>query len=120
MNFPVLENEFLRIATDPEHGGRITGFRDKKSGAELLWYDPARLPVDPALDYDGNFAGGMDELLPNDPPEDGFPDHGELWTLPLDCRKDGDTLVLHGQLPLCGLDYRTYPTRPFPIQYLRL
>lgn len=106
MNFPVLENEFLRIATDPEHGGRITGFQDKKSGTELLWYDPARLPINPELDYDGNFAGGMDELLPNDPPEDGFPDHGELWTLPLDCRTDGDTLALHGKLPLCGLDYR--------------
>jgi hypothetical protein len=37
-------------------------------------------------DYDSNFYGGIDELIPNDIPEniDGIddPDHGELWTTP--------------------------------------
>ena len=106
MSFPVLENDFLRIAVDPRHGGRIICFYDRIRRSEQLWYDPARLPLDPALDYDGNFAGGMDELLPNDPPEEGFPDHGELWTLPLECEADHGKLVLHGILPISGLAYR--------------
>ena len=106
MLFPVLENDFLRITLDPAHGGRIIAFQDKCSGQEMLWYDSSRLPVNPALDYDGNFAGGMDELLPNDPPEDGFPDHGELWTLPLDCEADRKKAELHGVLPLSRLEYR--------------
>lgn len=105
MSLPVIENDFLQITVDPAHGGRITGFLDKLRGTEQLWYDPSRLPVNPALDYDGNFAGGMDELLPNDPPEDGFPDHGELWTLPLNCREENGKLLLQGALPLCGLAY---------------
>jgi len=105
MSLPVIENDFLQITVDPAHGGRITGFLDKLRGTEQLWYDPSRLPVNPALDYDGNFAGGMDELLPNDPPEDGFPDHGELWTFPLNCRKGNGKLLLQGVLPLCGLAY---------------
>ena len=58
---PVLENSLLRIEVDPKHGGRITSFFVKASQTELLWYDASRLPVNPTLDYDGNFAGGMDE-----------------------------------------------------------
>ena len=57
---PVLENSLLRIEVDPEHGGRVTSFFAKMTQTELLWYDASRLPVNPALDYDGNFAGGMD------------------------------------------------------------
>ncbi len=106
MNCPVLENDFLRITIDPAHGGRVVSCFDKHKAEELLWYDSSRLPVNPALDYDGNFAGGMDELLPNDPPEDGFPDHGELWTLPLDWKAGQGKTELHGVLPLSRLDYR--------------
>ena len=103
---PVLENSLLRIEVDPEHGGRVTSFFAKMTQTELLWYDASRLPVNPALDYDGNFAGGMDELLPCDPPEHGFPDHGELWTQPLQATFDQDRLILEGRLPKCGLAYR--------------
>ena len=103
---PVLENDYLRIEVDPQHGGRITSFLGKQTQTEFLWYDAARLPVNPALDYDGNFAGGMDELLPCDLPEHGFPDHGELWTQPLQATFDGPQLILDGRLPKCGLLYR--------------
>ena len=105
MNYPGIENDHLRITVDPAHGGRIIGFLDKLRGTEQLWYDPSRLPVNPELDYDGNFAGGIDELLPNDPPEEGFPDHGELWTLPLNCKPERGELLLDGKLPLSGLSY---------------
>ena len=103
---PVLENSLLRIEVDPEHGGRVTSFFSKANQTEFLWYDPSRLPVNPALDYDGNFAGGMDELVPCDLPEHGFPDHGELWTQTLQATFDQDRLVLEGRLPKCGLYYK--------------
>ena len=63
-----LENKTLSVAVDPDHGGRIVRFTDRRFGFEHAWYDASRLPVNPALDYDGNFAGGFDELLPNDVP----------------------------------------------------
>ena len=41
----------------------------------------------PGTDYDSNFWGGIDELLPNDIDEKidtiDYPDHGELWTTAL-------------------------------------
>ena len=103
---PILENDLLRVEVDPQHGGRVTSFLAKTPQTELLWYDATRLPVNPALDYDGNFAGGMDELLPCDPPELGFPDHGELWTLPLQATCTPNQLQLEGLLPICGLQYQ--------------
>ncbi len=104
--FPVLENDCLRVVIDPNHGGRVIHFFDKRRQAEQLWYDSTRLPVNPALDYDGNFAGGMDELLPNDPPEDGFPDHGELWTLPLAWEMSDYNLWMQNRLQISQLSYR--------------
>ena len=59
-----LKNEALQVLVDPEHGGRIVSFVELRGGTEFVCYDPRRLPVDPSLDYDGNFAGGFDELLP--------------------------------------------------------
>lgn len=102
----ILENNFLQIVTDSSHGGRIVRFFDKRGGGEQLWYDASRLPVNPALDYDGNFAGGIDELLPCDLPEHGFPDHGELWTLPLKSAMKEQALTLEGVLPVSRLLYR--------------
>lgn len=103
---PVLENDFLRIVLDLDMGGRIISFYDIKRDLEQLWYDPARVPMDPALDYDGNFAGGMDELLPCDLPERGYPDHGELWNLPLECQTGDDSLTVSGTLPISRLAYK--------------
>ena len=60
-----LENETLSVAVDPDHGGRIVRFTDRRFGFEHAWYDASRLPVNPALDYDGNFAGGFDEMFPS-------------------------------------------------------
>jgi hypothetical protein len=65
------------------------------------------LPAD--TEYDPNFFGGIDELLPNDIPEviDGVncPDHGELWTLPLKWQAEDSKLMLEGILPRFGLRY---------------
>ena len=104
--FLTLENPFLRISVDPLAGGRVTSLLDREYDFEHVAYDPSYVPADPEKDYDSNFAGGMDELLPCDLPERSFPDHGELWNLVLEAERTGEnTLRLQGKLPLSHLFY---------------
>lgn len=109
-----LENAFLSLEVVPAAGGKVASLRDKASGHEFLWHHPALQlqALSPGTDYDENFYGGIDELLPNDIPEtvDGLdlPDHGELWTTPLTAEHDADTLVLKAPLPLSGLHYERH------------
>ena len=84
-----LESDHLRLDVAPSVGGRVVSLIHKPSGHEFLWRNRA-LPLRreaAGSEYDPNFHGGIDELLPNDIPEliDGVdcPDHGELWTAPL-------------------------------------
>lgn len=82
----VLENELLRIEVLPEIGGKIWSIFYKPRHREMLWHHPSIAPqcVGPGSSFDDNFAGGWDELFPNDAPVsiDGveYPDHGEIWT----------------------------------------
>ncbi len=106
-----LESEQLRVDVAPTVGGRVVSLVEKAGGHEFLWRNRAlRLASLPAgSEYDPNFFGGIDELLPNDIPEaiNGIAclDHGELWTLPLAWRSDGRQLTLEGTLPRFGLRY---------------
>jgi hypothetical protein len=71
----------------------------------------------PYSDYDPNFYGGIDELIPNDLPEtlNGIqsPDHGELWTTSLEYQVQDNKLVLSALLSLSKLRYtRRIALRP--------
>ncbi len=106
-----LESDALRVDVAPGVGGRVVSLVEKSSGHEFLWRNRA-LPLQclaAGSEYDPNFFGGIDELFPNDIPEEingvPCPDHGELWTLPLDWRCDGERLKLAGTLPRFGLRY---------------
>jgi hypothetical protein len=107
-----LRSEQLELDVAPQVGGRVVRIRHVGRGFEFLWRN-SRLALElkpPGSEYDPNFYGGIDELLPNDVPEtiDGVdcPDHGELWTRSLDWRIEGQSLVLEGELPLCNLTYQ--------------
>jgi hypothetical protein len=95
----------------PSVGGRVVSLIDKATGHEFLWRNRALSlqPLPAGSEYDPNFFGGIDELLPNDIPEilDGVncPDHGELWTTRLDWACKGDRLRLRGRLAAFGLEY---------------
>ncbi|MFN6016585.1 MAG: hypothetical protein ACK49N_03330 [Verrucomicrobiota bacterium] len=108
----VMENDLLEAEIAPSIGGRLIRLRHRANGREFLWCNPrlALQPCAPGTEYDPNFYGGMDEMLPTDIAEtiDGIdcPDHGELWTLPLTAAVDGEVLTLNGRLPLFGLDYQ--------------
>jgi hypothetical protein len=107
-----LESAQLQIDVAPRVGGRIVSIVDKRSGHEFLWRNQAlHLELKSSgTEYDPNFYGGVDELLPNDLPEsiDGVdcPDHGELWTTALDAKVNHDRLTLRGRLAKCGLAYQ--------------
>ena len=106
-----LRSPQLEVDVAPAVGGRVIQIRQRDCDHQFLWTNP-HLPLEllsPGTEYDPHFYGGIDELVPNDIPEtiDGVacPDHGELWTSRLTGRIDGETLVLEGRLPLCGLTY---------------
>jgi hypothetical protein len=106
-----IENRFLQVDVAPGVGGKIVNLLNKRSRHPFLWHNKnlrlERLP--PGSEFDPNFYGGIDDLIPNDFPEsvDGIacPDHGELWTTPLVHETEGDVLRLEGLLPLTQLHY---------------
>lgn len=106
------ENEQLSFEIAPELGGRITSLYHKKLEKEFLWYNKGigLAQNEPGADYDSNFWGGIDELLPNDIPETidsvAYPDHGELWTTELRYEVIPVGISVAGTLPLSGLYYQ--------------
>lgn len=106
-----MDNADLHVEVAPEIGGRVISLFHRRCGREFLWRNPklALRRNPPGAEYDPNFYGGMDELIPNDIPEriDGisYPDHGEFWTLPLTAKMQDGTLTLLGGLPRAGLKY---------------
>lgn len=106
-----LRSRQLEVTVAPAVGGRIVQIEHLGSGHRFLWNNPSLslAVVPPGGEYDPNFYGGIDELLPNDVIEtiDGveYPDHGELWTTPLDWGWEEDSFTLRGQLQRSGLLY---------------
>lgn len=107
-----IENNHLRVEIVPALGGKISSVFNKHYSKEFLWNN-INLDLqenEPGDDYDSNFWGGIDELLPNDVPEeiDGktYPDHGELWTSRLEYSVSENAVSVYGVLPLSGLYYR--------------
>lgn len=108
----ICENDHLRVVVAPALGGKIVSIFNKQLTQEFLWTNTnlSLQSLPPGSEYDPNFFGGMDELIPNDMPEtiDGiaYPDHGELWTTPLACSVQDDSVTVFGTLPLSGLHYQ--------------
>lgn len=107
-----LESAQLQVDVAPRVGGRVVRLIDRKSGYDFLWRnDNLPLELKPTgSEYDPNFYGGIDELLPNDlaEPINGVdcPDHGELWTTPLTLDISGGCLTMRGRLGRFGLEYQ--------------
>ena len=108
----ILSNGRITVAVLPAQGGKIIGMRLAGEERNYIWFDERQAAkYDPAAEYDPQFSGGIEELLPSDVPEtiDGifYPDHGELWRVPLTTEQAGDsTAALVAELPQTGFSYR--------------
>lgn len=82
----VLENSRVRATIIPSLGGRVWELLDRVRGRQWIWHrENVPLAVSPSgSNYDDVWAGGWEELFPNDAPTDfegrALPDHGEWWT----------------------------------------
>ena len=106
-----IENDFLKCSATPLLGGKIISVYNKWLQKEFLWKnEKLSLKQLEHSAYDSNFYGGIDELIPNDIPEniDGIiiHDHGELWTTPLEYEMKEESLILSGTLSLSELFYK--------------
>ncbi len=106
------ENDYIKFEIAPAAGGKIVSVYNKKLKKEFLWRN-TNLVLEthqPGADYDANFLGGIDELIPNDIPETidsiAYPDHGELWTTVLDHELAENKISVFGKLKLSGLFYK--------------
>lgn len=84
----VLENSVLRAVIIPALGGRVWELEDRARGRQWIWHrEDVPLKATPmGAIYDDVWAGGWEELFPNDAAGlfEGreLPDHGEWWTTP--------------------------------------
>lgn len=80
-----LANKLVRTSLLPELGGKLWTLWHKPSSSQWLWHNPnvALKAASPGACYDDNWAGGWEELFPNDAPGEfmgrELPDHGEWW-----------------------------------------
>jgi hypothetical protein len=82
-----LDNGIVRAVIIPALGGRVWELWDLRRRRQWIWHREevplARVPL--GSTYDDVWAGGWEELFPNDAPEmfegRSLPDHGEWWTL---------------------------------------
>lgn len=122
-----LENKHIKTELAPGLGGKIISIYNKHLQKEFLWNNKnlQLKSYEAGDDYDSNFWGGIDELIPNDIPEiiDSiqYPDHGELWTTFLKYVLKDDRISIHGNLKLSGLYYQkdVYLDATSPIIYLK-
>jgi len=83
-----LSNDRVRAVVLPSLGGRVWSLEDRSRGRQWIWQRPGVKPVMPGPDavYDDVWAGGWEELFPNDATGlfEGrhLPDHGEWWQTP--------------------------------------
>jgi hypothetical protein len=81
----ILENDTFRVVVLPEAGAKIFSIYHKQWNQEMLWHNPRVEPTKYSVgaSYDDTWAGGWDDLFPNDAPEvfegEAYVDHGELW-----------------------------------------
>jgi len=82
----ILENNLLSLTVLPELGAKIYDLIYKPTQKNLLWHHPRIFPhkVPLGAAFDDVWAGGWDEIFPNDAPcivgGERYPDMGEVWS----------------------------------------
>jgi len=108
----VIENPRLRAVLIPRLGGRVWELLDRSRDRQWIWHreDTPLADSPPGSVYDDVWAGGWEELFPNDAPGffEGRPllDHGEWWTTSwgiAETSTGAEAVVrLVAEAPICG------------------
>ncbi len=112
----VLENNHMRVAFLPAHGGKISSLFDKKHAHEWLWCNPQlslRPPQYGESYVKGLDFGGWDEIFPSvdpcriamDESEMDIPDHGDLVQLPWSIRQEGHSVEMSVRGRCCNFQF---------------
>ncbi len=103
----IIENGLVRAIVIPDLGGRIWDVVDVIRDVNWIWHRPG-VPLvrcELGAEYDSAWAGGWEELFPNDAPGEFegrlLPDHGEWWT-----REWAVDEVREGESPMIRLSSR--------------
>jgi hypothetical protein len=137
------ENDAIRVELVPARGGKLVSLIDRATGREWVYRSNAAWkPLQYGMQWDDGDRSGWDEMFPTilacpcpDEPwrHAGYPDHGEIWTLPWECELEessvrmrvhgvqvpyifGKTLSLSGKNLITTYEVRN-PT-PFSFSYL--
>lgn len=97
-----LENEQLSLAFRPDLGGKMISLVHRASGHDFLQKPPEPERGYRSAGYGARFdqfdTSGFDECLPTVAPcrlaGAELPDHGEVWSVPWTCERDGDALLM--------------------------
>ena len=110
-----LENDEVRAVILPELGGKIASFCLKKTDFELLFQNCGEYKRPELYSQFADFdASGFDDAFPCidsetihiEGREIKYPDHGEVWTMPLDYEISGGTVVLSGKSRILPYSYQ--------------
>ena len=117
----VLENRWLRAVVIPSLGGRVWELEDRVRGRQWLWHRPD-VPLRACragTSYDDHWAGGWEELFPNDAAGHfegrNLPDHGEWWTLPFEVAGIETSPVVRLRLEARALSVKAVCAKEFVI-----
>lgn len=111
----VLENEVLKVILLPGRGGKTASILHKPKAFELLAQPKGMYPpLVPGMDFSGGDASGFDDAFPCIDGEtvmvDGaavvYPDHGEIWTMPMEASLGEEGILLAGKSRILPCRYQ--------------
>jgi hypothetical protein len=111
----VLESDILKVIVLPRRGGKTASILHKPKGFELLAQPSGEYPpLVPGMDFSKGDACGFDDAFPSIDGEkvmvDGkaiiYPDHGEIWTMPMEAALGVDSILLVGESTILPYRYQ--------------
>jgi hypothetical protein len=119
----VLQNRYLKATIVPALGGRVWTLEDLARRRQWIWHRE-NMPLAasaPGAVYDDVWAGGWEELFPNDAsgPFEGrdLPDHGEWWTMAFDAVEGSDDRSMHVRLTAQSSIVKAECTKEFRLEH---
>ncbi len=111
----VLENDILKVIVLPKRGGKTASILYKPKGFELLSQPKGEYTLlVPGMDFSKGDASGFDDAFPSidretvmvDRKAINYPDHGEIWTMPMAAAMGDNSILLDGQSGILPYRYQ--------------